>query len=58
MVQVLHGSAKTTQAVRRAIQHSQESIKALAAKYSINPMKPHCLLHACYVCQIAFLYLV
>jgi len=37
MVQVLHGSAKTTQAVRRAIQHSQESIKALAAKYSINP---------------------
>ena len=37
MGQVLHGSATTTEAVRRAIQHSQESIRALAGRYSINP---------------------
>jgi len=37
MGQVLHGSARTTQAVRRAIQHSQESLQSLAARYSINP---------------------
>lgn len=37
MGQILHGCARTTEAVRRAIQSSQESIKALAAKYSINP---------------------
>ena len=37
MVQVLHGSAKTTQAVRRAIQHSQASIRELAQTYGINP---------------------
>jgi transposase len=29
MVQVLHGRATTTEAVRRAIQHSQESLRAL-----------------------------
>ena len=29
MGQILHGSARTTEAVRRAIQHSQESLKAL-----------------------------
>jgi hypothetical protein len=28
MGQVLHGSARTTEAVRRAIQHSQESLRA------------------------------
>ena len=37
MGQVLHGSAKTTEAVRRAIQHSQESLRALAGRYGINP---------------------
>jgi hypothetical protein len=36
MGQVLHGSATTTEAVRRAIQHSQESLRALARRYSIN----------------------
>jgi transposase-like protein len=34
--QVLHGSATTTEAVRRAIQHSQESIRALADRYGVN----------------------
>jgi transposase-like protein len=37
MGQVLHGSATTTEAVRRAIQHSQESIRALARRYGVNP---------------------
>ncbi len=37
MGQVLHGSARTTQALRRAIQHSQASIRALARRYGINP---------------------
>jgi transposase InsO family protein len=37
MGQVLHGSARTTAAVRRAIQHSQESMKQLAERYDINP---------------------
>ncbi len=32
MGQVLHGSATTTAAVRRAIQHSQESLRALAKR--------------------------
>ena len=36
MVQVLHGSATTTAAVRRAIQHSQESLRSLAKRYGIN----------------------
>jgi transposase InsO family protein len=36
MGQVLHGSATTTEAVRRAIQHSQESLRALAGRYGIN----------------------
>ena len=36
MGQVLHGSATTTEAVRRAIQHSQESLRALARHYGIN----------------------
>jgi uncharacterized membrane protein len=34
--QVLHGSATTTEAVRRAVQHSQESLRALATLYGIN----------------------
>jgi len=37
MAQVLHGSARTTAAIRRAIQHSQESLQSLATRYSINP---------------------
>jgi transposase InsO family protein len=37
MVQVLHGRATTTAAVRRAIQHSQESLRVLAGRYGINP---------------------
>ena len=36
MGQILHGSATTTEAVRRAIQNSQESLRALALRYSIN----------------------
>ena len=37
MGQVLHGCATTTEAVRRAIQHSQESLRALSKRYGINP---------------------
>ena len=37
MGQVLHSSATTTEAVRRAIQNSQASIRALAKQYGINP---------------------
>jgi transposase InsO family protein len=37
MGQLLHGSARTTAAVRRAIQHSQESIAKLAKRYDLNP---------------------
>ena len=36
MGQVLHGSATTTEAVRRAIQHSEASLRTLAARYGIN----------------------
>src|SRR5436853_5851591 len=35
--QVLHGSATTTEAVRRAIQRSQESLRTLAKRHGINP---------------------
>lgn len=35
MGQVLHDSATTTEAVRRAIQHSQESLKTLSKRYGI-----------------------
>ncbi len=37
MGQVLRGGATTTEAVRRAIQHSQESLRALARRHGINP---------------------
>ena len=37
MGQVLHGSATTTEAVRRAIQRSQESVRALARRHGISP---------------------
>ena len=36
MGQVLHGSARTTEAIRRAIQHSQASLRALAKRHGIN----------------------
>ena len=36
MGQVLHRSATTTEAVRRAIQNSQESLRTLAKQYGIN----------------------
>ncbi len=36
MGQVLHGCARTTEAVRRAIQNSQESLRALSKRYGIN----------------------
>src|SRR5918998_2847761 len=36
MGQVLHGSATTTEAIRRAIQNSQESLRALSRRYNIN----------------------
>src|SRR4029079_19066412 len=38
MGQVLHGSARTTAAVRRAIQQSQESLRSLAKRHGINPI--------------------
>jgi hypothetical protein len=37
MEQVIHGSATTTEAVHQAIQHSQESLRALAKRYGVNP---------------------
>src|SRR3546814_5535299 len=36
MGQVLQGSATTTEAIRRAIQHSQASLRTLAKRYGIN----------------------
>jgi transposase len=36
MGQVLHRSARTTEAVRRAIQNSQESLRTLSKRYGIN----------------------
>jgi transposase InsO family protein len=36
MGQVLHGSARTTEAIRRAIQHSQASLRVLAKRHGIN----------------------
>ena len=41
MGQILHGSAKTTEAVRRAIQDSEASIAVLAAQYDVNPKTVH-----------------
>ena len=37
MGQVLHGSATTTETVRRAIQASEASVRALARRYGIRP---------------------
>ena len=36
MGQILHGSATTTEAIRRAIQNSKESLRALSKRYGIN----------------------
>ena len=36
MGQVLHGSATTTEVVREAIQHSKESLSALATRHGVN----------------------
>src|SRR3954454_6935102 len=37
MGQVLHGSATTTEAIRRAIQARQERVRAAAKRYGISP---------------------
>src|SRR5512135_3858050 len=37
MGQILHRSATTTEAIRRAIQNSQASLRELAVRYGINP---------------------
>ena len=37
MGQILHGSASTTEALRRAIQHSQERVKVLTDRNGVNP---------------------
>jgi len=39
MGQTLHGSARTTEAFRRAIQHSQESLRALAKGLAAHPVR-------------------
>src|SRR6202789_3760463 len=36
MAQVLHRGTTTTEAIRRAIQHSQESLRTLACRHGIN----------------------
>jgi hypothetical protein len=36
MGQILHGCATTTEAVRRAMQNSQASLRALAERYGFN----------------------
>ena len=46
MGHVLHGSATTTEAVRRAIQLRQESVRALAKRYGVSwssvELRPAC----------------
>ena len=37
MGQILHGSARTTAAIRAAIQRSQESLQTPAVRHGINP---------------------
>jgi transposase-like protein len=36
MGQILHGSATTTEVVRRAIQDGEESLRALSVRYGVN----------------------
>jgi len=38
MGRILYGSTMTTEAVRRAIQNSQESGRVLASRFGINPL--------------------
>jgi len=37
MGQILHGSTRTTESTRRAMQNSQESPRKLATRYGVNP---------------------
>jgi transposase-like protein len=37
MGQILHRRATTTEAIRRAIQHSQESLRTLSRRHCIDP---------------------
>ena len=37
MGQILHGCARTTAAIRRSIQRSQESLQTLATRHHLNP---------------------
>ena len=37
MGQLLHGSARTTEVTRRAIQARQESVRALATRHGLSP---------------------
>ena len=37
MGQILHASATTTESVRRAIQRSKESVRALARRHGVSP---------------------
>lgn len=53
MGQILHACAKTTEAVRKHIQSSKESISALANKYSINPKTVAKWKKRNYVCDAA-----
>lgn len=41
MGQVLHGNARTTEAIRREIRNSQESLMKLAKRFNVNH-KIHC----------------
>ena len=36
MGQVFHGSARMTEVVRRAIQHSEKSLRALVKRHGVN----------------------
>ena len=46
MQQILHRSATTTEAIRRAIQNSQAILRELAVRYGIN-LKTVGSLHGC-----------
>lgn len=37
MGQVLHGCARTTEAVRRAVRHGQASLRDSARRHGVNP---------------------
>jgi len=51
MGQVLHGCATMTEAVRRAIQNSQESLRALAKRYGINTAYYHIPIRITFGCR-------